>query len=86
MNEKFDIFEAIERLSKEIKPDDSIDEITSKIMRQKNQIIDLFCKAFFVSQEPKSPEEMRAIFEIFELECNITDIMNCKYSLKLKKL
>lgn len=45
-----------------------ISEMACKIYEQRESIIDLFCKTFFVSQEPKSADELRALFELCELE------------------
>lgn len=50
---------------------DFLKNSVSKILEKRNEIIDLFCKTFIVSQEPKSLEELRALFAMCKLQCKI---------------
>ncbi len=63
---------------------EKLNEAASKIMRERNEIIDLFCKTFFVAQDPKSLEELKALFEICELECRVDSHMCQSFQIKLK--
>ena len=64
---------------------DPIHEIARKILEERGQIIELFCKTFFVSQEPRSPEELRALFEIAELHVTHNKDMSQTFSIKFKE-
>jgi hypothetical protein len=55
--------------------DEKIEKIANELMKQKNEIIDLFCKTFFVCQDVKSVEELRYIFENFELRIRMNSNM-----------
>lgn len=63
--------------------DQTIQIIAQEIYQKRQEIINLFCKTFILSQEPKSPEELRALFELVELECRI-DGLNQTFRIKLK--
>jgi len=62
----------------------SISEMAHKILQERDNIIDLFCKTFFVSQQPRSLEELRALFEICELEVSHHTDFKQTYRIKLK--
>jgi hypothetical protein len=62
----------------------SIIEISRKLYEERENIIDLFCKTFIISQEPKSSEEIRMLIEITELECKMGDDFSQTFRLKLK--
>ena len=64
--------------------DDSVFQMAKKIYEERQNIIDLFCKTFFVSQEPKSPEELRALFEMTELEIVQGSDMSQTFRIKFK--
>ena len=66
-------------------PELTIQEISHKIWLDRQNVIDLFCKTFLVCQEPKSPEELRALFEMIELECTLGQDMTQTFRLKLKE-
>lgn len=48
--------------------DDTIHDAANKLIRQKNEILDLFCKTFILSKEPNSIEEIKWIFENYVLD------------------
>lgn len=64
--------------------DNSINELCYKILRQEHEIIDLFCKTFLLSQQPKSIEELKYLFSICSLEICIKDDLSRIYTIKLK--
>lgn len=51
-----------------MKNSDEFSEKMSEILSKKDEIIDLFCKTFILSREPKSPEHLRYLFSIAKLE------------------
>lgn len=59
-------------------------EVAKKICNQRDEILDLFCKTFFVSQEPRSPEELRYLFETCELEMTHHSDLRQTYHIKLR--
>ena len=62
-----------------------IQKAAHELYKQREYYIDLFCKTFFVSQEPKSPEELRALFEMFTMEIKfMKDPMHWKIQMVLK--
>lgn len=61
-----------------------INEIAYNILKEQDQIVDLFCKTFIVSQEPKTMEALRWMFENLELECKICNDFTRTYRLKLR--
>lgn len=61
-----------------------VQDTTAEIMEKRNEIIDLFCKTFFVAQEPKSIDELKALFERCELECRADSYMCQRFQIKLK--
>ena len=63
---------------------EEMQKVAAEIMKQRNEIIDLFCKTFFVAQDPKSLEELKALFEICELECRVDSHMCQSFQIKLK--
>jgi hypothetical protein len=65
--------------------DERLHTIASEILTKKNEIIDLFCKTFIVSQEPKSIEELKWIFENFELETIIHSNFSQTFRLKFRE-
>ena len=60
-----------------------INEIASEILNKRHEIIDLFCKTFIISQEPKSIEEIKWLCENMEMEIKM-DGLNQTIRLKLK--
>lgn len=68
--------------------EDPIHKISREIYEQREYYIDLFCKTFLISQEPKSLEELRALFEICEMEIKLNshvDGFNWRVQLKMKE-
>ena len=63
--------------------DDPIHQISSQIMKNRMEIIDLFCSAFLCVQEDLSIESLKILFGMVELECNI-DGLKETYRIKLK--
>ncbi len=63
---------------------DSISKMAHEILKERDNIIALFCKTFFVSQEPRSSQELRALFEICELEVKQNADMSQTFRIKLK--
>lgn len=63
---------------------DIISKTAREMIEQQNEIIDLFCKTFFVSQQPRTLEELRALFEICELEIVRHSDFSHTYRIKLK--
>jgi hypothetical protein len=61
-----------------------ISKMAHQLLKERDSIIDLFCKTFFVSQEPRSLEELRALFEICELEITQHSDMKQTFRIKLK--
>lgn len=53
--------------------DDRLHQISKEFYEQREYYIDLFCKTFFVSQEPRSAEELRYLFQCSELEIRLGD-------------
>ncbi len=44
--------------------DDSFPRLAKTLMKQKHDIIDLFCKTFILSKEPKTIDEIKWILNI----------------------
>ncbi len=65
--------------------DDSLFQMARKIYEERQDIIDMFCKAFFVSQDPRSPEELRALFEMAEMEITQNSDLSQTIRIKLKE-
>jgi len=63
---------------------DPISKMAFEIWKQREDIISLFCKTFFVSQNPRSLEELRALFEICELEVVNHSYLKHTYRIRLK--
>ncbi len=64
---------------------DIINEIIEKIIRDRNYTIDLFCKTFLIAQEPKSLEELKALFQIADLECTMGKDFTQTFRIKLRE-
>lgn len=62
-----------------------IQKIAEDLYRKRLEIIDLFCKTFIVSQEVKSAEELRALFEICELTITRNKDLSESYRVTLRK-
>ncbi len=66
---------------------DLISLAAEKLSLQKHEIIDLFCKTFVLCQQPKSLDDLRDLFEEYELEikiCGDGRDMHWKYGLSRK--
>jgi hypothetical protein len=62
----------------------SINEMAHTLLKQQDEIIDLFCKTFFVSMQPKSAEELQELFEMCELEITTHSYFRQTIRIKLK--
>jgi hypothetical protein len=72
---------------KMVMQDDNLNEVVRKIMNERYEIIDLFCKTFLISQEPKTIEELKALFELTELECTLgKDCTQQTFRIKLREV
>jgi hypothetical protein len=56
-------------------------EMAHELLVKRDEIIDLFCKTFILSKEPKSIEEIRWIFDNFKLECKMNSPLHHEYRL-----
>jgi hypothetical protein len=74
---------------KEEMKDDPIHDAAKKLMHKKHEILDLFCKTFILSKEPKTIEEIKWIFENYVLDMRILSTneaqMGCQYKLVRKE-
>lgn len=64
--------------------DSSIHEIAVALMRDRNEIIDLFCETFLAVQEPPSVEALKDLFSLIELECTIGPNNSQTFRIKLR--
>ncbi len=50
-----------------------VHDAAQKMMQQKHEILDLFCKTFILSKEPKSIKEIKWLLENYVLQERMTD-------------
>jgi len=74
-----------EALSKKPFPYDPVHEAATKIMRDRNEILDLFCQAFLSAQDAKDLETMKDIFLMTELECTMESDLTQTFRIRLRK-
>lgn len=73
-----------EALSKKPLPNDPVHEASTKLMRDRNEILDLFCAAFLSTQDAKDLDMMKDLFATAELECKIDDTLTQTFRVKLR--
>lgn len=64
--------------------EDRIHDMVMEIIHERNAIIELFCKTFLAVQEAPTPEALRNLFTIIELECTMHDNCNQTFRIKLR--
>ena len=75
-----------EALSKKPFPSDPVHEAATKIMRDRNEILDLFCQAFLIAQDAKDLEAMKDLILSAELECKVDSDLTQTFRVKLRDL
>ena len=73
-----------EVLSKKPIPCDPIHEAASKLMHDRNEILDLFCSAFLSAQDAKDLDVMKDLFLRTELECKMDSDLTQTFRVKLR--
>ena len=75
-----------EALSRKPFPYDPVSEAASKLMSDRNEILDLFCAAFLSSHaDAKDLEGMKYLFSRAELECRIDENLTQTFRVKLRE-
>ncbi|HMG13866.1 MAG TPA: hypothetical protein VK590_00395 [Saprospiraceae bacterium] len=74
-----------EALLKKPFPSDLVSEAAAKLMRDRNEILDLFCSAFLSCHGANDLEGMKDLFSRAELECKIDDTLIQTFRVRLRE-
>ena len=65
--------------------DNAVHKIAENLMKERNEIVDLFCKTFLIVQEPPSLEALKDLFTLIELECTVNKGVSQTFRIKLRE-